>query len=402
MASPSPSRQGRGLFGGLVPAFITFLVAAVCAHAAPTAPVLLRPHGQETAKRKPLLLAKKTSGPGFFRSEGVRGGVEEEDMGMLGSDGSKTDSTLDQNVWRGDSMAYDFGKLDNLEPTAPMDRLHAALGKDSEPGHHMDAIYVPEYLNPDANPTVVGKGCECKLPDDKTKPIECKCGKNGKEAHYTWLKDTPITGTNKYKLEPADITYRGGDYWSPATRDGIVAPMDAMAAENYPNQAPSDHIWPLPASAKDDRIGMKYARYMDQVQARSEECDNVSPECTVPCKPGDEVKVEFGNVHVAATIKKTFEGNAVQVEFAPAAAATATDGTASCPVQAACSIYRYCKGPKPVCIRAQDKESRNWAGELNPLKFVCPKGSKVCGTIQQVVMATTVKKGDKACKAVAR
>jgi len=108
-------------------------------------------------------------------------------------------------------MALNFPFLDNLEPIAPMDRLHTALGTDSESGHYLNPVYVPKYLNPDAFPTVAGKGCNCSMPTPDNDKIECTCGKNGAEAHYTWLKTVPVSGTNNYTLEPADITYRGGD-----------------------------------------------------------------------------------------------------------------------------------------------------------------------------------------------
>lgn len=394
----------RGGLGGLACAPIAFLIlAATSAHAAPTSVTagrFLKPRTEVSAKRKTALLLRKDSDPGFFRNWGVRGGVEQESMGALGNSGAEMDSQLNRNIFQGSSMAYNFNKLDNLEPIAPMDRLHAALGKDSEPGHYMNAVYVPAYLNPELFPNVHGKGCNCTMAT-ASKPSICTCGEKGSSDHYTWLKDTPVFGTNNYTLEPADISYRSGDYWAPHTRDGLVAPADAMDPKRYPNQANGDHIWPLPVNAQKDRIGVKFARYIDQVQDRSEECDTVSKKCTVPCKPGDEVVVNLGNTIFPGKIIKAFVGNAMQIEFSPNAAKTAKQ-TAVCPLQAACSAFRYCLSPKVGhCVHIQDKDTTSWSGMMIR-KHQCPEGSQVCQTVNQVLMATMLKKGDKTCRAAAR
>jgi len=380
----------QGWQRGLV---LLLLVAAACAHAA--APRFLGPRGD--AKKKAMLLTK---GPGFFRSSGVRGGVEEESMGALGDSGSAADGTLARSPF-GRGMSYNFPYLDNLEPIAPMDRLHAALGKDSESGHYLDPVYVPKYLNPDSFPVVAGKGCNCSMPTADHPKIECSCGGADAKDHYTWLKDSPVLGTNNFTLEPADITYRGGNYWGPKTRGGLVAPADVMPTNRYPLQALGDHVWPLPASSQEDRLPVRYARYLDQVQDRSLECDTISERCTTPCKPGDEVVASVGNTIFTAKIVKAYVGNAVQLEFAPPLAEGNKD-TADCPVEASCSAFRFCIGDSlPHCVHAKEIDSKNWAGRL-VRKHGCPKGTKVCTVVSQVVMATMLKKDGKACKAVGR
>jgi len=320
-------------------------------------------------------------------------------MGKLGDSGSAADSNLATSWVRSSSMALNFPFLDNLEPIAPMDRLHTAVGTDSESGHYLNPVYVPKYLNPDAFPTVAGKGCNCSMPTPDNDKIECTCGKNGAEAHYTWLKTVPVSGTNNYTLEPADITYRGGDYWGPKTRNGLVAPADALPSNRYPNQALADHVWPLPASAQEDRIAIRFSRYLDQVHSRSEECDHISKECTVPCKPGDEVIAAIGNVRLNVKIIKAFVGNAVQVEFTPSHGEETE--TTACPMKAVCSAFRYCKPDDGPCTHLKDKDTHNWAGHL-VRKHVCPEGTKACKTVNQVVMATNLMKGDKTCRAAAR
>lgn len=369
-------------------------------------PRFLGPRAQETSKQKSELQVRKDEGPGYWRSDGVRGGVEAESLGALGDSGAMVDSSLDRNWVTGAGMALDFGKLDNLNPIAPMDRMHTALGRDSEGagtpgGHFLNPVYVPKYLNPDAFPSVVGKGCNCSMPSPPDNIIQCSCGKNSADAHYTWLKATPVPGTNNYTLTPADLTYRGGSYWGPETRDGIIAPADALPTDRYPNQALGDHIWPLPVSAQEDRIPVRFARYLDQVHDRTEECDTTSKKCTVLCKPGDQVVATIGNVQHNANIIKAFVGNAVQIEFYPSSGHETE--TVECPMQAACTAFRYCKADDGAVCTSQlkDEDSFNWQGRLVK-KHKCPKGTKVCKTVNQVVMATGLKKGDKTCKAGVR
>jgi len=391
-AAPKRSTRNCRSTGDNTPAamnlFVAFLVVTNFAQA-----LFL----EKTQPKKQSLLARRTADfiedPGFNRNFGVNGGIPTEDMGSVGDDGSEVDSVkVERNMWTSDSMSYNFPFLDNLEPTAPMDRVHNGDG-----AYGLDTVYVSKYTNPDAFPTVVGAGCVCENSKDG-KPIKCDCGKSGHTDHYTWLKDTPIEGTNKYTLKPADISYRAGDYWEPNPRGGIVSPADAMPLKHYPNQGPADAIWPLPARAAGDAIGVKYARYIDQVHARSEECDTVSKKCTVPCKPGDAVVVAIGNTRLNAKIVKTFVGNAAQVEFSPNAAAGATS-FASCPLEASCTAFRFCKGQGP-CIPMRDVSTKNWQG-IFTTKNECPVGSAVCKTVNQVVMSTMLTKEGKTCRAAA-
>jgi len=344
-------------------------------------------------KKAQSLLARRTKDPGYNRNYGVMGGIPVESMSRLGGDGSSHDATLDSNMWTADSQSNKFPFLDDLNPVAPMDSLHHGDG-----AYDLDPVHVSEYVNPDAFPTVAGKGCKCEHATKASPRIKCECGKKGSKDHYTWLKDTPVTGTNKYTLEPADITYRGGNYWEPSVKAGIASPADRLPEKNYPNVAPGDVIFPLPASADADRVGIKYARYMDQVQARKGECDTISEGCTVACKPGDDVVFEIGNTNANAKVAKAFVGNAMQVTVTPTAPAGAP--TVPCAIADACSPFRYCKGPKG-CVAMKDIQTHNWQGRLITA-HACPAGTKVCATISQVVSATMLKKGDKTCKAVAR
>lgn len=428
-------------------------------------------------KRQSLLARGRTKDPGYFKNYGIRAGVPEEDLGALGDDSSfgyRQDSSLGYNMWNSDSMRLHFKFLDNIKPTAPMDNLQHGDG-----AYGLDAMYIPPYLNPDAFPTVVGKGCICQTPsvpagapltptpgantidantagapvpgpapspgavallatapapaatlaaapwaainaaaapsaapasgaDAVVAPnaaasdrITCECGKSDDRDHYTWMKDTPITGTNKYTLQPADITYSAGDYWKPELGSrGVVAPTEAMPRQHFPNQAPGDSIWPLPASAAGDRVAVRYARYLDQVQSRFDECDTVSKKCTVPCTPGDNVIMLLGNLEMSAQVTKVFVGNAAEVEFTPSAAATAVV-TVDCPVEASCTAFSFCRIPGQHCVHQRETHSRNWHGML-VTKFVCPPGTQVCKTVRQNLMASELRKDGKACKAAAR
>lgn len=307
----------------------------------------------------------------------------------------ETDSDAGMRIWRG-SMAYNFDKLDNLEPVAPMDSLHAAVGAAAELAGPSQAVYVPKYLNPDAFPTTVGKGCNCTMP--KGKKMECACGKNfNKDNHYSWLKATPVDSTANFTLTAADLTYPGGDKWGPTPEGGLASPMDALPPKRYPLQALGDEVRPLPVAAREDSIGIKFARYIDQVQDRSEGCDPATQKCTVDCKPGDQVVATIGNTRFNAKIAKTFVGNAVMIEYAPWAAKKAKE-TTSCPVEALCSSFRFCKPLGKPCVDIKDKKTQNWAGML-VVSHECPKGSKVCKTVSQTLMANEVHKGGKPCKA---
>merc|ERR1719482_96357 len=215
-------------------------------------------------------------------------------------------------------MKYNFPFLDNMEPVAPMDRVNNGDGVAD-----LDPKYISKYQNPHMFPVVHGNGCECQKPEKPEDKLKCDCGKTKKDDHYTWLKDTPVPGTNKYTLEPADITYRQGNYWDPEHRQGMVAPADALSTENYPNQAPGNKIFPLPAAALGDRIGVRFARYIDQVHDKASECDKVSSECTVKCGPGDKVVIIDGNFRSNATVKAIHAANVLLVEMVPLASLNA-------------------------------------------------------------------------------
>lgn len=349
-------------------------------------------------KRQSLLARSRTEDPGFFRNYGVRGGVDQEDLGALGDDGKKQDSSLGFNMWTSDSMRFEFPFLDNMEPVAPMDSLRHGDG-----AYGLDAMYVPQYLNPDAFPTVTGSGCKCQTAAAASGRIQCECGNSSNTDHYTWLKDSPVPGTNTYNLKPADITYSAGDYWNPKPGPGgVIPPLETMPRQKYPNQAPGDHIWPVPASAAGDRVGVRYARYLDQVQSRFEECDTVSKKCTVECRPGDSVQVLLGSTQLVAKITKTYVGNAVEIEFVPSAAANNPAAVAvDCPLEASCSAFRFCRSPGKHCVHQSEKQTHNWQGDL-VTKFECPPDTHVCATVSQVLMATMLRKEGKACKAAAR
>lgn len=458
----SPLLGPRLWRGSTSTTLLGLLIAAICAQAVPTLSSpqrFLRPKGRDVAQRKASLLIRRArlEAPdddwmsnaartfdrpgaynGGYQNLGTRAGVEDEAMGELGDSGRDVDGQLDRNWVRGGSMAYDFRLLDNMNPVAPMDRLHTAVGPDPGSGKYMEPIYVPPYLNPDAFPVTSGKPCKCKAEPGKN--IECKCPSEAptgggpapasaggpspgaaaspgpaapakpdnpfnykylKKPQYTWLKEVPVLGSPyEYTLEPADLTYSSGDHWVPVPRGGIVAPADTLPLNRYPVQAMADQIWPLPTSAQEDRIGVKYARYLDQVHDRSKECDTVSDECTVSCRPGDQVMAYFGETVVKATIKATFEGNAATVEYFPNVGET--EKTTECKLEASCTIFRHCKrDDETLCgDKMEQDDHHNWAGALKQ-SYRCPEGTKSCKSIQEVVMANTLTKipDEKPCKA---
>jgi len=380
-----------------LPVTLSLLLIAAIAHAVPVTSRLSSTAVVKPGKKRQSLLARsRMEDPGWYRNYGVRdNGVGDEDLGALGDDGSRQDSSLGFNMWTTDGMSNSFPFLDNLEPVAPMDSMHHG---DGAFGH--DAIYVPPYLNPDGFPTLQGKGCMCQSATAATGRIRCHCGKAVKNPHYTWLKDTPVVGTNNYTLEPADITYSAGNYWRPKPAGGgVISPADKMPRAAYPNQAPGDYVWPVPATADGDRVGLRYARYLDQVQARSEDCDTVSEKCTVSCRPGDWVTVVLGSTRLSAQVTRTFVGNAAEIEFAPTAAASATV-TVDCPVEDECSAFRFCRQSVPGqhCVHQKEVQTHNWHGTL-VTKFECPANTAVCRLVRQMTMANLLEKQGKACKA---
>lgn len=320
--------------------------------------------------------------PDFWRSNGVREGVPEADLGALGSDGSATDSGLDRNLWKGSSMAYDFHLLDNMDPVAPMDRIDTSLGANTVTGHFRDALYVPPYLNPDTFPML-----------NKTAPP----GTPG---------STP------------DRTYHQGDYFHPKIRGGIVAPKERMPPGSYPNQAAMDEVSPVPATAQEDRVAIKFARYYDQVEDRAGELEDSLQEVPAPqagaapvaaargitrCKPGDNVMLHVGNTLVNATVQVSYFGNLMLLEWQPAYAREAMRQglpTAPCPLAVGCTVFRICRDLRPggTCLFLQATHDHNWAGMLKR-GYTCPPRATACSMVQQVVSAPLASKDGLTCKA---
>ncbi|CAJ1405742.1 unnamed protein product [Effrenium voratum] len=86
------------------------------------------------------------------------------------------------------------------------------------------------------------------------------------------------------------------------------------------------------AYAKEDRIPTKFARYFDQLEKR-EGCEG---DCRSPCRAGDEVQFQLGNVLRPASILATSAGDAAEIQFT-----TGLEGGA-CPAEAGCSLWRVC------------------------------------------------------------
>jgi hypothetical protein len=294
----------------------------------------------------------------------------------------------------------------------------------SATGGFRDALYVPPYLYPDAFPTVEGPTCKCREPKE-TEPTEeqeelsanvakslgvdmadlpqpiyargenkCVCDGNG-EGTFHWVKLEAAGGRN-YTLTPADTTYNAGDYWGPKVHGGLVAPEDRMPSQDYPLQAKGDRVRPLPAMAHEDRVKVKFAKYIDQLEARNRECDTVSEACTTPCRPGDNVTVVLGNTEIDAQVISTHVGNAMRVEFTPTAARGA-DRTVPCPVTAGCSAFRLCHQPGTYnCVEAKDVKDHDFAGLLR-VRHQCPKGFFTCSYVQEIVAASYARKDGWAC-----
>lgn len=308
---------------------------------------------------------------------------------------------LDSNFWTGDSMAYQVTGMDDFDPVAPMDRVGEpgsggtpVLFDDGNP--HLPGVLVPPYLYPDPFPEVQGPHCNCTLPANKSLDVLCKCSK-GAELESKWLRMEPVYNSSDYTLTPADVSFTGGNYWIPRlkTVGGIVAPMDRYPTSAYPAQAPKDRFRPLPAVAREDRIRAKVARYIDQVEYRSEECDKVSVNCTVPCEHGNQVNLTIGNTFVGATVIGTLPGNALTVKFAPAEAKDTTGGV-DCTASNFCTMFRPCKYAKG-CVAQEVQPFFNFADQLYQ-KRRCPEGTVVCRTIEQTVAASSAVKGSKPCR----
>lgn len=331
------------------------------------------------------------------------------------------------------SMAYEFHNLDDLEPVAPMDNVSPAwsvttLGLEPLPGEHHNSLYIPAYTHPDAFPAVAGAKCMCQAPDhvkvteaqqewanevvkqlglrgaesltDNRVKCECSDGDDkGKPTAYHWMKVEPVPNSNNFTLVPADTTYGAGDYWAPRLKGGLAAPEDKLPRAEYPLQAVNDKIWPSSTVAREDGVPIEFARYMDQVEARSLRCDGdgVSERCVVDCRPGDQVRAQIFSTQFDAQIVSTHDGGWTVIEFVPAAARKAKSFL-TCPVEARCSVFRPCKRRLNVqCVELQAQHPRDVFGNLQT-HLACPAGTEVCGTVQQVVGAKFLSKDGKTCR----
>lgn len=302
---------------------------------------------------------------------------------------------LNTNVWSGtqDSLRV----LDDLEPVAPMDRFAPSNDEIAElPGSvpNSPALYVPPYLKPDPFPTVHGPSCTC-IPSaaGSDRPPACTCkyadgrhSSNLRPPTYKWTKIDAVPGTREYVVSAADPTYPNGDYWRPTVLGGgVVAPLDKMPEEHYPAQAPRDLVRPMPTVAREDTVWPRYTKYLDQVEARSRNCDRISAECTTPCYPGDVVEIALGNVKFMSKISRAFIGNAVSISYAPG---LSNGQTKVCGLNEGCTVFRPCYsgGDKP-CVALRDKKTHNFAGNLMT-STSCPMFTTLCQTVDQIIDAS--------------
>lgn len=363
--------------------------------------------------RKGLLLL------GRGRGRGVRDGTDSEEAAEALGDGSPQ---------------LPFRLLDDVEPVAPMDSVSppssvSTLGVEPLPGEHHNSLYIPPYRNPDNFPTVVGHTCNCEIPrrtpvtqvqkdwaskvarqlgiraSDLPKPlspegrVKCECSGDG---HAEWSRAEPVPNSRNFTLESADITFPAGNFWAPALKGGLAAPEDRLPIEQYPLLAPSDQIDKIPSAAQEDRIPLKYARYMDQVSARAQRCegDGVSERCVTDCRPGDMVDARLGSMNLDARIISTHVGGSVVIAFFPPGARDAATATVDCPLQAGCTTFRVCRAPGQWCVRQQSEHPRDFLGNLH-LHLACPRGTEICRTVQQLVAGKLLHKDGKACRPVA-
>lgn len=321
----------------------------------------------------------------------------------------EADANLDHSIWYGASMANEFRLMDNLNPVAPYDEvahnnaqevIHEGSGKDAAKG----MLFVPQYLIPDAFPAIEGSECMCQIPDSPGANVKCDCPMSERGANHLevfhWAVEEPVPGTKNFTVRPADITFSDGNYWQPPIKDGLVAPEDRLPEEDYPIQALGDHLpySRLPVSAREDEIPRSFARYIDQVETRKRQCDTVSKNCTTNCAPGEPVLAKVGNTQFNATVVSTHLGNAITIQFEPVMALT-SQSRFDCTLQSSCSIYRFCVDGNNQCVEIEDKMRRDSFGNVQE-HHECPPGTEVCKSVQQVVSATTLSKGGKACKAV--
>jgi len=368
---------------------------------------------------------------------------------------------LDQNVWQGQSKANELRMMDDLEPVAPLDRVTQDVspevpsvedmsapvrtGQRFEGGLVRGPLFVPPYLYPDAFPAVTGSKCLCgpmgtskaiktlggsdtlsqvdhltgeqvqslyraygkAKVDEFLKKVEakaahhyCNCGKNP-DGVYRYERAVPVFNSTQYVLEPADASYSAGNYWQPRPKDGIVAPAETLPRKGYPLQAPSDDLPMVQAAAIEDRLDSRFARYLDQVEVRSQECDTVSEECTTACHKGDKVTLLLGSTIVDAYVVSVHIGNALTVQFTPGAVkAHGADSTLACGVEAGCTVFRPCHASDGTgCVEEEDLKKKDFAGNLQ-ITSQCPAGTSLCRTVRQLVGATFARKGGRACKAM--
>lgn len=219
----------------------------------------------------------------------------------------------------------------------------------------------------------------------------------GQSFHY--YRRVPVFNSSTYyELKPADVTYSNGNYWLPQHADGLVAPFDRLPLTMYPLQAPADVAAMVPVAARGDRLDYKFARYIDQVEDRSKECDNLSPDCTVDCVTGDQVELRLGSLSTVATVVMTHISNMLTVEFTPTAANHRPFDTVKCPVGAGCTLFKVCHTEGLPCLPEEDKSYFDYAHVLQH-NYTCPDGYKVCGTVSQVVQGNFLRKGQMACRA---
>lgn len=356
------------------------------------------------------------------RSRGVRDGTDGLDAEQLAD---------------GPPQASEFRFLDNMEPVAPMDIVSSpssvatlpGVGLLPMPGEHHNSLHIPPYRNPDPFPTALGHTCNCEIPrrtpvteeqDDWARQVarqlgirrsalpkplspegrvKCECSGSG---HSEWTRVEPVPKSRNFTLESADITFPAGNYWAPALNAGLVAPEDRMPIEHYPLLAPSDQIKTIPGTAQEDTVPRKYARYLDQVSAREQLCDGdgVSERCVTDCLPGDPVEAHLGSTNLNARIVSTHVGGSAVIEFTPTQVRDAS-ATVDCPLQAGCTMFRVCRAPGEWCVRQHTEHPRDFLGNLH-LRLICPTGTEICRSVQQLVMGKLLRKGGRACRPVAQ
>jgi hypothetical protein len=210
----------------------------------------------------------------------------------------------------------------------------------------------------------------------------------------------PLYNSSSFELRPADATYSGGDYWLPHVADSIHAPEDKLPVQYYPLQAIGDAVRLVPATARGDALDHRFARYIDQVDARSRECDTVSPDCTVSCLAGDLVTLAIGSLMTAAkVVSSQVLGNALTIEFTPEAGQAQGVDPLQCNGAQACSIFRPCYNAVSGCTAQEGRPSQIL--DTIETTYVCPTGFAICTTVQQLLVATLAKKDGKVCVASA-